>query len=177
MRYERWEKGDVDRHGKGQNSTQNRLQLLNKSLPRAGFITMFVQEMPPFTEHVQPARVQYHAVCTLRESLQLGEVTCQMDFAENWNTDQLNQVQSAYFDRDSMCGSHPGPGIGGLVCFIAADKSHNANMVYAVVKALISDLKVKLPRLRRVHFITDSPTSQYRNKTMFHLVATAKKLL
>ena len=67
--YERWEKGDVDRHGKGQNSTQNRLQLLNKSLPRAGFITMFVQEMPPFTEHVQRARVQYHAVRTLRESL------------------------------------------------------------------------------------------------------------
>ena len=57
--------------------------------------------------------------------------------------------------------------------FIAADKSHNANMVYAVVKALIRDLKVKL---QQVHFITDSPTSQYRNKTMFHLVATGKKL-
>ena len=50
-------------------------------------------------------------------------------------------------------------------------------LVYAVVKALISDLKVKLPRLQRVHFITDSPSSQYRNKTMFPLVATAKKLL
>ena len=43
VRYERWEKGNVDHHGKGQNSTQNRLQLLNKSLPREGFITMFVQ--------------------------------------------------------------------------------------------------------------------------------------
>ena len=99
MRYERWEKGDVDRHGKGNNSTQNRLQLLNKSLPRADFINMFVQEMAPFTEHVQRARVQYQAVRTLRESLQPGEVTCQMDFVENWNTDQLNQVQSAYFDH------------------------------------------------------------------------------
>ena len=182
VRYERWEKGDVDRHGKGNNSTQNRLQLLNKSLPRADFINMFVQEMAPFTEHVQRARVQYQAVRTLRESLQPGEVTCQMDFAENWNTDQLNQVQSAYFDHDSVtihpCVVHiPGQESAASYAFIAADKSHNANMVYAVVKALISDLKVKLPRLRRVHFITDSPTSQYRNTTMFHLVATAKKLL
>ena len=105
-----------------------------------------------------------------------------MDFAENWNTDQLNQVQSAYFDRDSVtihpCVVHiPGQESAASYAFIAADKSSNANMVYAVVKPLISALKVKLPGLRRVHFITDSPTSQYRNKTMFHLVATAKKLL
>ena len=141
---------------------------------------MFVQEMPPFTKHVQRAQVQYHAVRTLRESLKPGEVTCQMDFAENWNTDQLNQVQSAYFDRDSVtihpCVVHiPGQELATSYAFITPDKSHNANMVDAVVKALISDLKVKLPRLRQVHLITDSPTSQYRNKTMFHLMATAKK--
>ena len=71
----------------------------------------------------------------------------------------------------------PGQEAAASYAFIAADKSHNANMVYAVVKALISDLKVKLPGLRQVHFVTDSPTSQYWNKTMFHLMATGKKLL
>ena len=38
VRYERWEKGDVDCHGKGENMTQHRLQLLNKSLPWDKFI-------------------------------------------------------------------------------------------------------------------------------------------
>ena len=101
---------------------------------------------------------------------------------ENWNTDRLIQVQSAYFDRDSItihsCVVHiPGQELAASYTFIVADKSHNNNMVYAVVKALIMDLKVKLPRLQRVHIINDSPTSQRQNKTMFHLVATGKKLL
>ena len=101
---------------------------------------------------------------------------------ENSNTDQINQVQPAYFDQDSVT-IHPcvvhllGQESAASCAFIAADKRHNANMVYAVMKALIRDLKVKLPGSQRVHFITDSPTSQYRNKTMFHLVATGKKLL
>ena len=95
-------KGDVDRHGKSENHMHNRLQPVNKSLPLDRFVNMFVQEMAPFAEHVRCAGVQYHAVRTLKESLQPGEVTCQMDLAENWNMDQLNQVQLAYFDRDSI---------------------------------------------------------------------------
>ena len=131
--------------GKGENNTQNRLKLLNKSMPRDAFVTMFLEEMPTFAEHVRRAGVQYKAFRTLRVSLQPGEVTCQMDFAENWNTDQLNQVQSAYFDRDSVtihpCVVQlPGQESAASYAFIAADKSHNANMEYAVVKALISDL-------------------------------------
>ena len=49
--YQKWEKGEIDCHGKGENTTQNQLQLLNKLLPWDGFIEMFLEQMPPFAEH------------------------------------------------------------------------------------------------------------------------------
>ena len=45
--YERWEKGDIDLNGKGENQTQNRLQLLNKSLTRDGFSRLTIKRQIP----------------------------------------------------------------------------------------------------------------------------------
>jgi hypothetical protein len=50
--------------------------------------------------------------------------------------------------------------------------NHNAVSVYTILKKLISELKMLVPDIRRIHYLTDSPTSQYRNKSIFRLIST-----
>jgi hypothetical protein len=42
--------------------------------------------------------------------------------------------------------------------------------VYAIVKKLVNTVKNYVPKLKHVHFSTDSPSSQYRNKSVFVLI-------
>jgi hypothetical protein len=48
---------------------------------------------------------------------------------------------------------------------------HSAALVYAIVKKLVNTVKNYVPKLKPVHFWTDSPLSQYRNKSVFDLIS------
>lgn len=54
---------------------------------------------------------------------------------------------------------------------ISESLSHNASSVYAMQKKLVPMIKQMYPDLKVIHYLTDSPTSQYRNKTMFYLIS------
>lgn len=47
---------------------------------------------------------------------------------------------------------------------------HNAEMVVAMITKLVPILKDEYPNLRFIHYLTDSPTSQYRNKSFFKFI-------
>ena len=47
-------------------------------------------------------------------------------------------------------------------------------MMYAIVKKLVNTIKNYVPELKHVHFWTDSPSSQYRNKSVFDLITRFK---
>lgn len=54
---------------------------------------------------------------------------------------------------------------------VSDEKGHNTSSVLAILNKLMPRLKELIPRLHKVHYWTDSPTSQYRDKTMFSLVS------
>jgi hypothetical protein len=62
-------------------------------------------------------------------------------------------------------------------CFVAVSDvlNHNAVSVDTILKQLISELKMLVPDIRRIHYLTDSPTSQHRNKSIFRLISTHKE--
>ena len=108
-----------------------------------------------------------------------------MDFAENYTSQSLEEVQSAYWNA-SMVTLHPavayyrssedGPLSHKSRVFVSDELGHNSATVYAFLKELISNLKTMLPNLKHIHYYTDSPTSQYRNKTIFYLLSRHKEL-
>ena len=59
-------------------------------------------------------------------------------------------------------------------CFVAVSGSlqHNAAAVYCILQKCIPLLKEDEPNLRCIHYLTDSPTSQYRNKTIFQILCS-----
>lgn len=46
--------------------------------------------------------------------------------------------------------------------------SHNATVVYRIIQKIF-------PTLKRIHYLTDSLSSHYRNKTIFHIICDHEK--
>lgn len=47
--------------------------------------------------------------------------------------------------------------------------------MYAILRKLVPELKSIVPEVKYIHYFTDSPTSQYRNKTIFHILTQHEK--
>ncbi len=93
-------------------------------------------------------------------------------------------MQSAYFDKGSVT-LHP------VVIYykdendqlkhksyvyVSDTSAHNAGTVYAFMQHIVPGVKSMLPGTNVIHYITDSPTSQYRNKHIMHIVANHESL-
>lgn len=54
---------------------------------------------------------------------------------------------------------------------ISDDQNHNSTSVVTFIKEIVKDVKRLDLEIKCIHYWTYSPTSQFRNKTIFHLVA------
>ena len=152
-------------------------QEVHLSEKRPRFIRIFTEKLVRFRAHTRRAVLQYRAVNTLKSNLPVGHVTLQMDFAENWQT--ASPVQSAYYGR-AQISVHPAVAHftknGSLdhvsVVAVTDVRQHSAPTVFAVIRQLITVLQEKLDfPILHIHYISDSPSSQYRNISIFSLVA------
>ncbi|KAL3879819.1 hypothetical protein ACJMK2_032100 [Sinanodonta woodiana] len=104
-----------------------------------------------------------------------------MDFAEYYTCGFAEEIQAAYFDKNAVT-LHP-------VVIHTKDKddevkvkhksqvvvsdelSHTSSTVFAIMKHVVKEVKAVLQNVEMVHYMTDSPTSQYINKQIFSIVA------
>lgn len=137
-----------------------------------------LKDLETFRCHVQRVQTQYREIRRLEENLPQGEVLLWMDFAENYTCASLEEVQSAYWNTSmvslhTMVAYFPGDRIQrSLQCYVAVSDvlSHNATAVFTILKKVLPIIKEDYPLVRKIHYLTDSPTSQYRNKTIFQLL-------
>ena len=158
-----------------------RYKQVEKELPKDEFLVEFLDEITEFRSHVERVKNQYEQMRFKRENLEEGEVLAWMDFAENFTCSAMDEVQSAYWNPE-MVTLHT------MVIYFPdsygkAHKSeeavsdvlhHNATMVYSIIKELIPFIKAEYPEFNTIHYLTDSPTSQYRNKTIFDILCMHK---
>ena len=96
----------------------------------------------------------------------------------------MDEVQSAYWSH-SQISLHPivvyfkdlqGTLQHKSFVFVSDDLDHSTAAVCTILKMFVPEmLKIK-PDLTYIHYVTDGPTSQYRNKTMFQLVASHSRI-
>ena len=89
------------------------------------------------------------------------------------------QIQSAYWNPAAVaihtgvmyynCNSHQN------IVTISDDLTHNTTSVYAIIKKMMPEVRKLVPNLSKVYYLSDSPTSQYRNKTIFQIVSYYKE--
>ena len=134
-------------------------------------------------EDVLRIQTQYKMSRELKEKMPLNEMYIHMDFAENYSCKTAEEIQSAYWNA-SQVTLHPiviykKDESGQLIhrSFVAVSDSlvHASSTVIAILDKFYSLYIPELQNVKFVHYWTDSPTSQYRNRYIFDLILEHKK--
>ncbi|XP_066298277.1 uncharacterized protein [Branchiostoma lanceolatum] len=176
IKYDEWKRVEVD--GK------KKMKIVTSEVETTAFCAKFKEEVPHFRQHVARANEQYSQLKTLKENLDQNHIVIQMDFAENYKVKSNDEIQSAYWNCD-MVTLHPtiiyyksenGELQHESICVVSDELGHNAATVFAILKRVVPEVKQKHPAISYIHYWTDSPSSQYRNKTMFSILSDHESL-
>ncbi|CAC5390838.1 unnamed protein product [Mytilus coruscus] len=171
--FSKWQRIDI---GDGRKKTG----LVNVELEANEFKKELVKCADIFRQHVEMVTNQYEELRKLKENLPNGHVLAQLDFAEDYTCTTYDEVQSAYWNK-TMVTIHPivvyfrnienGKIEHKSFAMISDELSHTAAAVLAFLRSLLSKLHELVPNMSCVHYISDSQTSQYRNRYIFNVVA------
>lgn len=107
-----------------------------------------------------------------------GHIIVQMDFVENFTCQSLDEIQSAYWNATSIT-------LNPVVAyhrdenrdlehrnfvFVPNVNHHNVTAVLAILRKLTVAVKETFTDATMIHYWTDSPSSQYRNRYIFNLL-------
>ena len=182
IKFEEWRKQNVP-YGE---RTVKRICLVKDEVGKDEFVKKFVNEMEDFKAHSRTVKAQSAAVRTLKANMPLSHVTVQMDYAENYSCSYGEEIQSAYYNKEQIT-LHPmvvhyreqgdNDRLQHKCCVgVSAERSHTAPTTYAFINKVLPEIKHLVPDVSTVHYLTDSPTSQYRNKHIINLTAQHEDL-
>lgn len=135
-----------------------------------------------FMIHIRNIMQQQRTLRQMKCDLQKDSAILHMDFSENYNCKYATEVQSAHFG-----GSKPQISLHTSVlyfvdetsnqlitksfCTLSENLRHDPVFICAHLKPVFKQIKLLVPKLKTMHFFSDGPTTQYRNKSMFLLIA------
>lgn len=174
--FEEWKRVAVEEKGK----KKMVMKIVKVVKAKGDFMSHLESQTREFGSHVSRMKTQYEQIRVLKEKLPPHHVVVHMDFSENYCCKTMEEVQSAYWNQQAVT-LHP------IVIYtrpaedvpvqhksfvvVSDDLNHNATAVITYVKALLKEIKAVDPDVECLHYWTDGPTSQYRNKTIFNFVA------
>nr|XP_026495647.1 uncharacterized protein LOC113400334 isoform X1 [Vanessa tameamea] len=138
-------------------------------------------DMKSFFEHCYLIYAQHSELKELNNALTVNSAVIHVDFSENYGMKAASEVQSLHFrgSRKELTlhttviyafdfqSSDIKPT---SVCTVSECPKHDAPAIWAHLLPLINEAIKINPFLDTLHFQSDSPTSQYRNKYMFYIV-------
>jgi hypothetical protein len=155
-----------------------KMKIVDEVMSKGSFSAMFKDQLGEFQQHVERVRKQYRELRNLKENLPPHEMILQMDFAENFSCRSLDEVQTAYWNQTAVT-LHPvviyfkqNEKLCHRSCVIISDDTnHSATTVLTFMDSIMPHLKTLDDNVKVVHYWTDSPSSQYRNRFIFDAVA------
>ena len=143
-----------------------------------------IELKPRFTTHVYNIHHQYRTLRALKEQLPADEVVIHIDFSENYTCRYGEEVQSVHFGASHKQATlHTGlyyksnPTNVTSFCSISDCNRHDPSGIWAHLQPVLRDIREADEDIHAVHFISDGPTTQYRNKTNFYLASTLPRAM
>ncbi|CAH2094042.1 unnamed protein product [Euphydryas editha] len=138
-----------------------------------------LEDSPKFFSHTANIINQYQTKTELKKSLNDYETLVHMDFSENYSYRFAKEVQSLHFG-----GSRGQVSLHTIViyikkrrkiinyslCTVSECTRHDSAAVWAHLQKALEIVFEKPPNITTVHILTDSPSSQYRNKYIFYIM-------
>lgn len=142
-------------------------------------IDNFHDQIWRYRRHIFNITNQHRHYKLLKEGLKENECFMHIDFAENYVGKMTSEIQSMHFGASKpQITLHTGYYVLGgkeeLVSFSGVSDSlqHDPAAIWAFLKPLLLEIKDKHPRVDFIHFYSDGPTTQYRQKTNFYFFST-----
>lgn len=130
-----------------------------------------------FLSHVHRIEHQYSVIKTLKNTLTEKDLLLHIDFSENYNCKYGEEPQSVHFgaSRESV-SLHTGvwytKGCHQSFATLSPSLRHDPQAIIAHLKPILKKVLREKPQIDHLHFLSDGPTTQYRNKMMFALLTT-----
>ncbi|CAB3236345.1 unnamed protein product [Arctia plantaginis] len=104
------------------------------------------------------------------------EVVLVCDFSENYETKMGSEIQAMHFGASkTQITLHTGmiywTNRSQSFCTIAESNNHQPPAIWAHLEPLLNLIREESPNVTRLHFFSDGPSSQYRQKNNFYLFA------
>jgi len=137
----------------------------------------FTQEIKQYCIHKYNIIPQHTELKNLRANLKSNECVILVDFSENYSTKYSTEIQSVHFGASrsqvtlhtgvyyTSCGKES-------FCTISSNLRHDPAAIWAHMRPILTKIKYKYPDITVVHFISDSPSSQYRCVKNLYLMKT-----
>ncbi|KAL5010757.1 hypothetical protein ScPMuIL_013062 [Solemya velum] len=132
-----------------------------------------------YKKHTFNIRNQLHHYKVLQQSMPPTECLIHVDFAENYNGKMTKAIQCMHFGANQpQISLHTGfYKIGGVsksvsFCGVSDSLNHGPASIWAYLKPVLEKIKTDHPCVNFVHFYSDGPTTQYRQKSNFYLFST-----
>ncbi|KAF9410884.1 hypothetical protein HW555_010171, partial [Spodoptera exigua] len=133
-----------------------------------------------FLKHNLNITVQYQVIEQLKQNLRDHEILVHVDFSENYCLKYNEEIQSFHFGGSrEQVSLHTGvlyykDSDAGVFrtkpfCTISDCLKHDAKAIWAHLCPILKMAQTAVP-YEIVHFLSDSPSSQYRNKTIFYMI-------
>lgn len=182
MTYFKWVNKSVEVVVKGTTKCCKRTIKEKQTLKRQQAVTHLNESIPKYMLHLRNISHQYSSIDTVKKNLAVDEILIHIDFSENYCCKYTEEVQSAHFGS-----SKPQVSLHTVVVYYRKTDNSNSNISYCTISNslrhdpsaicvhlgyIFEDIKSLVPTIRHVNFLSDGPSTQYRNKKMFYLIAT-----
>lgn len=145
-------------------------------------IYKFERELQNFKTHIYNIRHQYKAYRQCIDGLTESEVALHIDFSENYACKYHSEVQSHHFggSRNQITlhtavmyhlSAEAQTKQVTSYCTVSSNQNHGPSAIWAHLHPILSEIKEKHPAVTTVHFFSDGPATQYKQKINFYLMA------
>ncbi|KAI4827689.1 hypothetical protein KUCAC02_031067 [Chaenocephalus aceratus] len=164
-----------------QEDTGNGIHINTKLVQHSGslseLIKLYGQKLRnQTTTHVCSVRNQSKAYINTIESCDESTAIVHVDFSESWRCKYKSEVQACHFGQNLPqitlhTGMYYTKGEKAAFCTLSESKRQDAAAIWTHMEPVLKDIKTKYPQVTTVHFWSDGPSKQYKNKKNFFLLS------
>ncbi|XP_058628776.1 uncharacterized protein LOC131538729 [Onychostoma macrolepis] len=142
-------------------------------------LELFQCQLKNFRRHLFNIKRQFTYHQELRRSMKDHECLIDVDFSENYACKYSSEIQAVHFASNQQQATlHTGVlHVGGVeehVCFgtISSSKEKGPAAIWTHLSPILDLVKASYPNVTVVHFFSDGPCTQYRQKGNFYMFCT-----
>lgn len=186
--YYAWVTEDVTRPGA--NNEIYKVKITSKKIINcivSLLVSTFNSMVPKYLAHVYRNDHQFKTMTAMKDNLSEDAAYVLIDFSQNFIAKYSSEIHSAHFGASKVQISLQ---TGGFYlnkgsakpefesfALISDCLRHDAAAVWALLQPVLKRIRELKPNLKKIHFQSDGPTTQYKNKTNFFLLQYFSKEL